>query len=73
MPTKNEITEFSDMIEKISYELNVTRMDAVILHCEETGMEVEIASSLISSALKAKIREEAEELNLLKSKAKLPI
>jgi len=38
-------------------------------------MELELASSLISTALKAKIREEAEELNLLKdsTKSKLPI
>jgi hypothetical protein len=48
-------------------------MDAIIHHCEQTGMEVDVASSLVSNALKAKIREEAQELNLLKKSAKLPI
>jgi hypothetical protein len=36
-------------------------------------MEVDVASTLLSSALKAQIREEAQELNLLKKTAKLPI
>jgi len=73
MPTKTEITDFSLLIDELSQKLKVTRMDAIIHHCEQTGMELEIASSLISTALKAKIREEAESLNLLKSSSKLPI
>jgi hypothetical protein len=48
-------------------------MDAIIHHCEQTGMEVDVASLLISNALKAKIREEAQELNLLKRSASLPL
>ena len=73
MPTKNEISEFSDMIAKLSYTLGSTHMDAIIHHCEQTGMEVDVASSLISSALKAKIREEAQDLNLLKRSSQLPL
>jgi len=73
MPTKNEISEFSDMITKISYTLGSTHMDAIIHHCEQTGMEVDVASTLISSALKAKIREEAQDLNLLKRSSQLPL
>lgn len=73
MPTKTEITDFSLLIDELSQKLKVTRMDAIIHHCEQTGMELELASSLISTALKAKIREEAESLNLLKTSSKLPI
>ncbi len=73
MPTKTEINDFSDLISKLSYTLGVTHMDAIIHHCEQTGMEVDVASSLVSNALKAKIREEAQELNLLKKSSKLPI
>jgi hypothetical protein len=72
MPTKNEISEFSELIENIARTKNMPHMDAILYHCEQTGMELEICALLISSALKAKIREEAEELNLLKSKSKLP-
>jgi hypothetical protein len=48
-------------------------MDAICHHCKESGLEIEVAASMISSALKAKIREEAQELNLLKKSSKLPI
>ena len=73
MPTKNEISEFSEMISKLSFTLGSTHMDAIVYHCEQTGMEIDVASTLISPALKAKIREEAEDLNLMKKSAKLPI
>ena len=73
MPTKNEISEFSEMINLLAIEQGMTRMEAIIHHCEQTGLEVDVASTLVSSALKSKIREEAQELNLLKKTAKLPI
>jgi CheY-specific phosphatase CheX len=73
VPTKTEINEFSEMISKSVSEMGGTHMDAIIHHCEQTGMEVDVASSLISSALKAKIREEAQDLNLLKKSSKLPL
>jgi hypothetical protein len=73
MPTKNEISEFSEMIGKLSYVLGTTHMDAIVHHCETTGMEIDVASSLISLALKSKIREEAEDLNLMKKSSKLPL
>ena len=73
MPTKTEINEFSLLIENVSYEENLSYMDSIIHHCEQTGMEIEIASTLLTSVLKAKIREEAESVNLLKKTSKLPI
>jgi hypothetical protein len=73
MPTKNEIAEFSDLIAIAAVQWKLTIMDTVVAHCESSGMEVDVASTLLSSALKAKIREEAQELNLLKKTAKLPI
>ena len=73
MPTKNEIAEFSDLIVVESALWKMTIMDTVVAHCENSGMEIDVASSLLSSALKAQIREEAEGLNLLKKSNKLPI
>lgn len=74
MPTKSEIIEFSEMIEKKFTQSNdTTIMDTIVHYCETTGMEIDVASSLISPALKAKIREEAENLNMMKKSAKLPI
>jgi len=61
------------MIEELAIKLRCNRMDAILQHCKTSGLEVEVASTLISSALKAKIREEAQELNLIKKSSKLPI
>lgn len=65
MPTKDEITTFSLKIENLVSEKNIPYMDAIVLHCESTGLEVELAAKLISGALKSKIQLEAEELNFL--------
>lgn len=72
-PTKSEISNFSLLIETISNDKGLSKMEAILWHCEQTGLEVDVASKLITSALKAKIREEAQELNLLKRTSKLPI
>jgi Phage late-transcription coactivator len=73
MPTKDEIREFSILIEELAVQLKCSRMDAILHHCQESGLEIEVASTLISSALKSKIKEEAQELNLIKKTSKLPI
>ena len=73
MPTKTEIQEFSDTILELAEISGESIMDTIVGYCEKSGLEVDIASTLISSSLKAKIREEAQELNLLKKTAKLPV
>jgi hypothetical protein len=65
MPTKEEITTFSLNIESFVNKKNVSYMEAVVLYCEETGLEIELASKLISGSLKSKIKIEAEELHFL--------
>jgi hypothetical protein len=73
MPTRDEIKEFSMLIENMAVDKRLGLMDAICHHCKETGLEVEVAATLISSALKARIKEEAQELNLIKKSSKLPI
>ena len=73
MPTRDEIKEFSMLIESLAKDNKLGLMDSICHHCKESGLEVEIAATLLSSALKAKIKEEAQELNLLKKSSKLPI
>ena len=73
MPTKTEMQEFSEKITNLAMESGDSIMDTIVTYCEETGLEIDVASTLISSALKAKIREEAQELNLLKKTARLPV
>lgn len=73
MPTREEIKKFSMLIEQMAREQSLGLMDAICHHCKETGLEIEVAATLISSALKARIKEEAQELNLIKKSSKLPI
>lgn len=65
MPSKDEMTTFSLTIETLVAKNNIPYMDAVLMYCEETGLEVEIAAKLVSGALKSKIQLEAEELHFL--------
>ena len=73
MPTRDEIRDFSIMIKEMAEAKKIGLMDAICHHCEETGLEIEVAATLVSSALKAKIKEEAQELNLIKKTSKLPL
>jgi hypothetical protein len=66
MPTKEEISKFSELIEELVYQRDIEYMDAVITHCNETGFEIELAASLLSSPIQAKIGEEAQAMNMMK-------
>ena len=74
MANKEEMTTFSLKIEDLVWEKDISYMDAVILYCETTGFEVEVAAKLITNSLKSRIKIEAEELNFLprSNTAKLP-
>jgi hypothetical protein len=65
MATKDEMTTFSLTIETLVSKKNIPYMDAVLIYCEETGLEVELAAKLVSGALKSKIQIEAQDLNFL--------
>jgi hypothetical protein len=75
MATKEEITDFSMKIEELVWMKDISYMEAVVLYCEQTDFEVELAAKLISGALKSKIKIEAQELNFLpkSNTAKLPL
>lgn len=66
--------EFSQHMERISYDKNIPCMDVVIDFCEKGDIELESVNKLLSPALKAKIKVEAQLLNMLKEKEnQLPI
>ena len=73
MATREEVTEFSTRIMELAYEQDQSCMDAIVQYCDQTGMEIEVAATLISASLKSRIREEAQSINLIKKAAKLPI
>ena len=58
--------EFSLTIENIVKEKKISHMDAVLLYCEQNGLDPSQVSSLISKSLKEKIQLEATNLRMLK-------
>lgn len=72
-PSSEEVQKFSLMVETMASEMGCNRLDAILHHCEQSGLEVEVASTLISNALKSRIREESERDNLVKKSSRLPV
>ena len=68
-------SDFVKEIEKIVVQKNIEFFDAVLLYCEINNIEVETAAALVkqNSVLKAKIQYEAENLNMIRKSARLPI
>jgi hypothetical protein len=75
MANKDEIIAFSLEIEGLVAKNQIPYMDAIMLHCDNTGLEIELAAKLISGPLKSKIQIEAENLNFLPKSTtnKLPV
>ena len=73
MPTKSEISEYSTRIENLADKLNIHCLEAMVIDADETGLELGVAASLISTHLKARIKEEATSVNLLKKESQLPL
>lgn len=72
MPTKDEMLKFAKAIEKMVAETDYNHIEAIVEYCKETGLEIEVASSLVNSNLKAKIEADAQDLNMLPKTARLP-
>ena len=74
MPTKDEMAKFATAIESLVANTDYNYIEAIVEYCRETGLEIEVAASLINSNLKAKLTSDAMDLNLLKEKgSRLPI
>jgi hypothetical protein len=71
MATKEEREAFSTLIEDRVRLHNVSTMEAIIDYCEESGLELEVAATLLNKTLKTRLEEEATRLKFLhKSKGK---
>lgn len=68
-------TNFIEEIEQIKEEIKSDYIDCVVFWCERNNLEVETAAYWIKrdACLRAKIQEEAENLNILKKTSRLPV
>ena len=66
---------FIEEIEELCRKKNLEYIDAIVLWCEKNKLEVETAAYWIRKdpVMKAKLQLEAENLNILKRGARLPI
>ena len=67
--------KFAEEIESIVLNKNLNYIDAIVLYCEDNGIEIESVGKLISKPLKDKLKFLATELNYLKktTRGKLPL
>jgi uncharacterized protein YeaC (DUF1315 family) len=67
--------KFVEEIEFMCREKSIEYIDAVVLWCERNNLEVETAAYWIKKDLvmKSKIQVEAENLNIIKKGARLPL
>ena len=74
MPTKDERAKFAKSIEGLVANTDYNYIEAIIEHCRQTGLEIEVAATLCNSNLKAKLENDAMDNNMLKVKSsRLPI
>lgn len=74
MPTNEEMLAFAIEIDKLVSKTDYNYIEAIIEYCKQSGLEIEVASTLIDSNLRSKIECNAIEYNLLKNKSpRLPI
>lgn len=68
-------TQFMEEIDKLVKEKEMGYMEAVVHFCNENDIEIETAAILIKGCakMKAKIQNEAESLNFLPKRGKLPL
>ena len=72
-PSIEEVEKFSKVIDDLVWEHDISILDAILLHCENTELDMNVASVLLSSGLKEQLLEEVEKLNLVKKTNKLPV
>ena len=67
--------KFVSEIEELCRDKNIEYIDAVVMWCEKNNLEIETAAYWIKKdvTIKSKIQAEAEDLNILKRGARLPV
>lgn len=74
MPTKDEMAKFARAIDGLVANTDYNYIEAIVEYCKQTGLEIEVAATLVNSNLKSKLAINAMDLNLLKEKgSRLPI
>lgn len=66
MPSSYEQLAFANTIIRISKEREITHFESILWYCANTGLEIEVASTLVNNKLKELIADDARTLHMLK-------
>tara|TARA_A100000172_G_C3017488_1_gene101988 strand:+ start:405 stop:638 length:234 start_codon:yes stop_codon:yes gene_type:complete len=68
-------SQFASEIEQMAKELGISHFDAILHFCDQHEIEMETIASWVkgSQVLKAKVLVNAQDLNMVKKTARLPI
>jgi hypothetical protein len=68
-------SNFVEEIEKLCRDKNIEYIDAIVFWCEKNNLEIETAAYWVKKdpVMRSKVQVEAENLNVLKRGARLPI
>lgn len=61
------------MIMTLAESQRIDCLDAIVVYCEKIGLEMEVAATLVNDILKAKLHDEAMDLNYIEKSSKLPL
>lgn len=69
------LAEFTEDVQKLVKQGNITHLDAIVAWCEQRSVDVEQVIPLVkkSQVIKAKLESESSELNLIEKSNTLPI
>ena len=68
------MAKFARAIDGLVANTDYNYIEAIVEYCKQTGLEIEVAATLVNANLKSKLTANAMDLNLLKEKgSRLPI
>ena len=70
---QENMEDFFQEIENRVYQHDIGWLEAILEYCEDTGLEPDRESKLVSPNLKSKLELEAKSLNFIKNSSKLPV
>jgi hypothetical protein len=73
MATRDEKNAFSSIILIRAKQYNTDCLDAMVTYCEEVGLEMEVAATLVNEDLKAELEDAFADLNYIERTSKLKI
>lgn len=65
--------KFSELIEDLVKEKEITYLEAITWYCEKFEFEIETAAKLVSPKIRAHLELEAQDLNYIEKHARLPM